>query len=114
MEKETVDLPFVKALNEKITDLCKKYALIFKVDLVKESKEILTDVQTFASWFLATEEIGVNPDEKNNMNSEMILMLKDINEALEHEDSALMYDALENGIAEYLRMFIPEDNLDEE
>ncbi len=114
MEKETINLSFVRRLNKIITDLCKKYAILNNVDIVKESMEFLKDVQDFASWFLETDDIGVDPDAKKNMNVEMVSVLRDINESLEHEDSALMYDALENGMAEFLRLFIPEDDSDEE
>ena len=108
MEERTL-LGRFKSLNNSITVLCRQYAVRNKGNFIEDVRPMLPEVQQFAMWFLETPDIGVEPNEKEFMNSEVLSMLKDINEAIENEDSVLMYDALECGIAEYLRLFIPEE-----
>ena len=103
-------LEFVTELNDRITLTCEKYVVMNRADLVSEAKAVIPDVQKFAMWFLETKDIGVNEEEKQLMDNDVLLMMKDINEALEYSDSALMYDALECGVARYLRLFLPEEN----
>ncbi|MBR5336523.1 MAG: hypothetical protein IK152_00875 [Lachnospiraceae bacterium] len=108
-EMSEVDmLKFVTELNNRITLLCEKYVVMNRADLVADVKAILPDVQKFAMWFLEAKDIGVSEAEKQIMDNNVLLMIKDINEALEFSDSALMYDALECGVAQYLRLFLPE------
>ncbi len=102
-------LEFVTDLNNRLSVECDKYVLMNRADLVNDVKEILPDVQKFALWFLETKDIGVNEDDKQIMDNNVLMMIKDINEALEHSDSALMYDALQCGIVQYLRLFLPEE-----
>lgn len=102
-------LEFVTDLNNRISFVCEKYAVFNRADLVNDVKEMLPDVQKFAMWFLKTKDIGVSEDEKQIMDNNVLLMMKDINEALEYSDSALMFDALECGVAQYLRLFLPEE-----
>lgn len=102
-------LGFVTDLNNKIRFLCEKYVVMNRADLVSDVKAIIPDVQKFAMWFLETKNIGVNEEEKQIMDTNVLLMMKDINEALEYSDSVLMYDALECGVAQYLRLFLPEE-----
>ena len=102
-------LEFVTDLNNRISFACEKYAVLNHADLVNDVKDLLPDVQRFAIWFLETKDIGVNDEEKQIMNNNVLLMIKDINEALEYSDSALMYDALQCGIVQYLRLFLPEE-----
>jgi len=103
-------LEFVTDLNDRISLECEKYVVMNRADLVDDVKEILPDVQKFVMWFLETKDIGVNEEEKQIMDNNVLLMMKDINEALEYSDSVLMYDVLECGVAQYLRLFLPEEN----
>ncbi len=102
-------LKFMTELNDRIKFVCEKYAVLNRADLVNNVKELLPDVQKFAMWFLEAKDIGVSGEEKQIMDNNVLLMIKDINEALEYSDSALMYDALDCGIAQYIRLFLPED-----
>lgn len=106
-------LEFMRELNNRITLVCEKFVFLNRADLVRDVKEVLPNVQKFAVWFLEAKDIGVTEEEKRLMDNNVLLMMKDINEALEFSDSVLMYDALENGIAEYLRLFVPEEESDE-
>ncbi len=109
MSEKTDMLEFVSGLNDRITEICIKYVLLNRSDLVNDAKEIIPDVQKFAMWFLGENNIGVSAEEKQIMNNSVLEMIKDINEAMEKNDSVLMYDALECGIADYLRLFLPEE-----
>ncbi len=103
-----------RSLNNSITILCRQFVVRNRSDLIEDVRPMLPEVQKFAMWFLETPDIGVEANEKEFMNSEVLSMLKDINEAIEKDDSILMYDALECGIAEYLRLFIPEEEQSDE
>lgn len=114
MEKEEMTLDEVKALNKSIDVLCKQYVLSNRVDLIGDVKDMIPAVQKFALWFLAEPEIGVDPEVKEDMNKVVLDILNDITESLKYGDSVLMYDALKCGVAEYLKLFIPEEELEDE
>lgn len=114
MSEEAMTLEATKDLNNKITIICDQYAKRNCPEIIDDSKRIIPEIQRFATWFLNEPEIGVPEDQKAYMNTEVVRMLKDITQAIEKNDSVLMFDALECGIAEYLRLFIPEEDFEDE
>lgn len=114
MNEEGMTLEEIKELNKRIIWISDKFAKGNKPNIIDDAKEIFKDINKFATWFLAEKDIGLPAEDKAYMNSEVVQMLKDIMEAMERKDSVLMFDALECGIGEYLRMFIPEEDFEDE
>lgn len=101
-------------LRDNIKNMCMRYIVINKSSLMKQAKDILPAVQNFAVWFIGAEDIGVEKEIKQQMNAEVLSMLEDINESLKNDDSTLMLDALYFGIYEYLTLFAPEEETENE
>jgi len=114
MEKEEMTIEKVKALHKSIKVLCKQCAESNRVDLISDVKDMIPRVQDFALWFLGETDIGVSAEEKDAMNKNLLDVLNDVSDALKYKDSVLMYDALECGIDEYLKLFIPEEEIADE
>lgn len=104
----------IKDLNNKITAICDYYVINNRPSIIEDAKKIMPDIQKIATWFIEEPDIGVTPEQKAYMNSEVVGMLRDMMDAIERKDSVLMLDALDCGIAEYLRLFIPEEDFDDE
>lgn len=99
----------LKKLKSDITAECNTYVYWNKPDLIEAVKPLIPDIQSFVMDFIQTEDIGVEPDIKASMNADMLGIIKDVTEALEKNDSVLMYDALQCGLVEYLELFVPEE-----
>ena len=101
-------------LRDSIKNICMRYIVMNKSSLMKQAKDILPAVQKFAVWFIGAEDIGVEKEIKQQMNAEVLSMLEDINESLKNDDATLMLDDLHFGIYEYLELFAPEEETENE
>lgn len=99
----------LEKLKTDIIAQCNIYVYWNKPDLIEGIRPIIPEIQSFVMDFIQTEDIGVEPEIKSSMNSDMLGIIKDVTEALEKNDSVLMYDALQCGLVEYLRLFVPEE-----
>ncbi|TGY97650.1 hypothetical protein E5329_03310 [Petralouisia muris] len=72
---------------------------------VENSKKLLEQIQEFVQWFIEEKHFGFEQDIYDNLND----ILKDCETALKEHDNVLMMDALEQGIAGYLEMFLSEE-----
>lgn len=72
---------------------------------VENSKGLLPDIQEFVQWFLKQRQFGLERQVYDNL----VDILKDCETALREHDNVLMMDALEQGIAGYLEMFLSEE-----
>lgn len=79
-----------------------------KNDYVKRANNLLPQIQEFVQWFLAGNQFGIEDEVYQALQQNLLVILEDIATALKENDSVLMLDALEQGISEYLLMFIPE------
>lgn len=75
---------------------------------IEMAKEIIPEIDAFAQWFISEELVGITEEEHQWMNQNLLEILKDIAEAIWQEDIVLMMDALEQGLNEYLKMFLPD------
>ena len=85
-----------------------------KNDYVKRANNLLPQIQEFVQWFLAGNQFGIEDEVYQALQQNLLVILEDIATALKENDSVLMLDALEQGISEYLLMFIPEEFLEQE
>lgn len=67
-------------------------------------REIIPQIQEFVQWFL--ENIS---GLEEGVYFNLIDILKDCETALQEDDNVLMMDALEQGLSEYLEMFLSEE-----
>ncbi|MBE6015702.1 MAG: hypothetical protein E7241_10150 [Lachnospiraceae bacterium] len=102
---------FVVELYKRIIDICDYYVVANKASIISDIKGLIPDIQRFVTWFIETEDIGVEAQIKTSMNNQVLEMLRDMSIALERGDSVLMFDATKEGVAEYLKLFIPEEEL---
>ena len=75
---------------------------------VAMARALIPEVNKFVQWFLTEKKLGIPEEEHSLMNQNLLLIVQDIVEALKQEDRVLMMDALEQGISEYLKMFLQE------
>lgn len=80
---------------------------------IEKTAELFPDIQEFAQWFLSGNQFGIEDDLYHALQKSLIEVLKDCEEALRERDRVLMMDALEQGISEYLKMFLSEEYLKE-
>ena len=101
-------------LRNKIEEICEIYCDFNKSDLTDQIMFLLDDINKFSTWFIGTQDLGIDAEEKKAYNEDMLGILNDIMKAFEHRDSALMYDAIYCGLMDYLNLFdIEEEQADE-
>ncbi len=71
---------------------------------VRNCRELFPKIQEFVQWFLE-QVTGLEEGVYRNLAD----ILKDCETALREQDQVLMMDALEEGIAGYLEMFLSEE-----
>ncbi|MCF2642424.1 hypothetical protein I6E50_08385 [Roseburia hominis] len=84
-----------------------------KNDYVKRAKSLIPDIQEFVTWFTEKNQFGIEDTLYQALKNNMFDILKDCIEAFQQEDRVLLLDALEYGVAEYLKMFLPENYIEE-
>ncbi|MDD6168818.1 MAG: hypothetical protein PUB46_01900 [Lachnospiraceae bacterium] len=84
-----------------------------KNDYVTRIKSFVSDIREFVAWFMDENKFGIEDDLYMALVNNLIDILKDCNRALEQNDRVLLLDALEYGLVEYLKMFLPENYLEE-
>ena len=70
----------------------------------QNTREIIPQIQEFVQWFL-TDITGL----EEGIYLNLIDILKDCETAMQEDDNVLMMDALEQGLFEYLEMFLSEE-----
>lgn len=101
-------------LRNKIEEICEIYCDLNKTDLTDQIKFFVDDINTFSTWFIGTQDLGIDSEEKRLYNEDMLGILNDIMTAFEHKDSALMYDAVYCGLMDYLNLFDFEEKQEEQ
>lgn len=84
-----------------------------KNNYVEKAKDLMPRIQEFAGWFLEGNQFGIEEELYYALQGNLLDILKDIMTALKEQDRVLMLDAVENGIGEYLKMFLPENYFEE-
>ena len=84
-----------------------------KNDYINKTKELLPDITEFVQWFMENDSFQINEELYRVLKQNLVEILKDMQTALQEDDRVLMLDALEHGISEYLKMFLPQDYMKE-
>ncbi len=80
---------------------------------LEQAKGLIPLVEEFAGWFLGEGGLGLGEEWEAALKENLVGILRDIRQALEEGDRVLLMDALEQGVAEYLEMFLPESYFEE-
>lgn len=107
MEKEIINL------YEKINYLGFYTVEYKKNNYVENAKKLIPEIQEFANWFLSENQFGIQDELYQELQRNLVDILRDCMIAFEQRDRVLLLDALEYGVCEYLRMFIPEEYFEE-
>lgn len=92
-------------LREKIEEICNIYVDFNKADMTGQVQFLMQDINSFTTWFIGTDDLGLDSETKVQYNNNLLGILNDIVIALKNHDSALMYDALYCGLLDYLNLF---------
>ncbi len=99
-------------MQEQIMDLDLKLNRIyveymaFQIENIKRIKELMSQMQQFALWFLNGNQFGIEEELYQGMVCDLSGILKDIVDAIECGDGVLLHDATAYGFSEYLRLFV--------
>lgn len=96
-------------LHDKLRDIGALFLIYQERDNVERIKKIIPEIQEFVLWFLEENRFGIENDLYQNMSSNLLNILEDILIAMEQHDVVLMHDAAVNGLMEYLKLFLNED-----
>ena len=92
-------------LRNKIEEICNIYVDYNKADMTSQVQFFLDDINSFVTWFIKAEDLGIDNETKMQYNNNLLGILNDITTALKNRDSALMYDALYCGLMAFLNLF---------
>ncbi len=79
--------------------------------LQEEYRPLFSQIQSFLQSML---EIEWEADIRDYVISDIMGIMNDILEAYDNEDDVLMMDVMAYGVQNYLKLFLPEDFLDED
>ncbi|MCI7107497.1 MAG: hypothetical protein MR945_06400 [Agathobacter sp.] len=80
---------------------------------IEKAQKLIPQIEEFCRWFLEENKFGIEEDLYVALKRNLIDILNDCMQALKERDRVLMMDALEQGLVEYLRLFMPEECLEE-
>lgn len=95
-----------KALMEKIQVLCVKYYYEKEDIVLKEARNMLTEIQDFCYAILHSDFSEINAEDGQVLRGYTVQLLEDYIGALECQDTVWMLDTLDAGLRELLEIFI--------
>lgn len=99
----------IKLLYMNINYIGYCYTQYFGNDYVENAKKLIPQIEEFSSWFLSGNQFGIEEEIYQGLSQNLLVILDDIVQAVKEHDMVLMMDALENGVCEYLNLFVPEE-----
>lgn len=99
-------------LYRNIVEICVEYLFYKQKNIIAQVQRILPQIQEFAEWFLTRNELEIDADIYQYMQSQLIEILNDCLEGIKENDVVYLHDALDYGLREFIRVFIPESELD--
>lgn len=100
-----------KQLYIAITNINYKELAYSRHRLQEEYRPLFSQIQSFLQSML---EIEWEADIRDYVMSDIMGIMNDILEAYDNEDDVLMMDVMAYGVQNYLKLFLPEDFLDED
>lgn len=96
----------IQVLFHKLRDIGISFLIYQERNITEQVKKIIPEIQEFVLWFLEENRFGIEEELYQDMSSNLLHILEDILEALKQNDTVLLYDAVENGLLDYLRLFV--------
>ena len=96
-------------LYEDINYIGYLYVCQGKNDYVKRANNLLPEIKEFVEWFLSGNQFRIEEELYLALSQNLLVILEDIATATKENDTVLMLDTLEQGLNEYLTMFLPKD-----
>ena len=97
-----------------IQDLYLQLDLIYVANMVYQTKnnieeigKLMPKIEKFVLWFLEDNKFGLEERLYQDMSINLIGVLKDMESSIQNGDRVLLHDAAAYGLSEYLRVFIP-------
>lgn len=104
----------IEALYKELTDISAEYLIYQRRDNVEKIKKIIPQIQEFVLWFLEGNKFGIELVDYQDMCRNLLEILEDILCALKQGDRVLMHDATANGLMEYLRLFVGQEEINDD
>lgn len=90
------------------------YCMYYKdVQYIEKIKGLLPQIQEFVQWFLQGNGFGIKEEEYRTLRENLLEILRDCVDAIEQGDRVLLMDAMEQGMIEYLKLFLSDEYLKE-
>lgn len=80
---------------------------------VDEAQKLLPLITEFVEWFMQENIFGIESELYNDLVQNLLQILIDCKEAFKQRDRVLLMDSLEQGLVEYLKLFLSETYLEE-
>ncbi|MCI8483295.1 MAG: hypothetical protein HFH41_03015 [Lachnospiraceae bacterium] len=103
----------IQSLFYKLRNMGAAFLIYQKRDNIEETKKIIPEIQEFVLWFLEGNRFGIEEELYQNMSSNLLGILEDILAALQQNDMVLLHDATNNGLLEYLQLFVETEQEEE-
>lgn len=100
-------------LLQEINQICGSYHYFRQADAVEQGIGLSGKIQQFISALLERNVFGMDEQEWENFQKNILQLLKDYAEAAQQKDAVLMVDTLDYGFREWLTIFAGTDNWEE-
>lgn len=99
----------IKQIYMDIMKISMEYLFLKERNIVEKTRELFPKIQEFSSWFLLENKLDLEEDIYLYMKKQLIEILQDCMDGIEKKDMVLLHDALDYGLAEFLKNFIQEE-----
>lgn len=96
----------IKELEKILNTVSIEYLAFQQRENVKKIEKSMPQIQEFVLWFFQGNEFGIENDLYQDMCTNLLTILKDMEDALRYDDCVLMHDAVAYGLVEYLELFV--------
>ena len=99
----------IQTLYKSLHSVSVEYLTGINRDNIKKIRKLVPQIQCFATSFLEGNTFGIEQRLYQELSEGLLLILKDITEALKEEDHVLLHDAIGYGLLEYLKLFVGQE-----
>ena len=100
----------IHMLYKSLHSVSVEYLMGINRDNIKKIRELVPQIQWFATWFLEENTFGIEQGLYQELSGGLLVVLEDITEALGQEDRVLLHDAISYGLLEYLKLFTGQED----
>ena len=104
----------IKELYKKLRDIVVEYTYYQSVKNCEQILELVPDIQSFIEWFMSGNVFEIDEETYAGMCSNLLDILNDILNSIKVRDHVLLNDTIAYGFMEYLKLFMDEEEYDED